>query len=139
MIIRPVEQIRCLFQTRRSTKTLNCKSPHTAKNTGFFADLRIVQMITFDQKIRALGAPGHLHEHQIAGLLNLSVRTVQRWRQEGGGPDFYKFGRAVRYDVQVVKSWIESRARTSTSASSPARPCCILHPTLSRGLIGGEK
>jgi len=38
-----------------------------------------------------------LTEKILAAELNASERTVQRWRQAGGGPKFVKVGGLVRY------------------------------------------
>jgi len=59
----------------------------------------------------------HLTEEQVAKWLNLSKRTLQGWRLKGGGPEFEKFGRSVRYAVVTLEAWIDARQRSSTSAS----------------------
>ena len=38
-----------------------------------------------------------LNERQVANLICQSVRTIQKWRVTGYGPEFYKLGRSVRY------------------------------------------
>lgn len=57
----------------------------------------------------------HLTEGQLAARLQVSIRTVQRWRTEGGGPCYVKCGGAVRYRLQDVFSWEEQSLRKSTS------------------------
>jgi len=57
-------------------------------------------------------------EADAAEFLNISVRTLQRWRTEppvGGGPKFYRFGSRVNYLISRCASWAESRAFNSTS------------------------
>lgn len=39
----------------------------------------------------------YVTEAHAAEMLANSVRTLQRWRIEGDGPPFVKFGRSVRY------------------------------------------
>lgn len=56
-----------------------------------------------------------LHERQAARLLAISVRTLQTWRVRGGGPNFCKMGRAVRYRRHDLTSWVDARCRASTS------------------------
>jgi excisionase family DNA binding protein len=42
----------------------------------------------------------------VADMLAVSVATLRRWRREGGGPDFVRIGRAVRYQAADVNRWI---------------------------------
>ncbi|WP_224815175.1 AlpA family transcriptional regulator [Hasllibacter sp. MH4015] len=66
-------------------------------------------------------APLFLTEAQVAELICQSVRTVQKWRATGRGPDFYKFGQSVRYSVDDVRAWIATQ-RVSNPESQPNRP-----------------
>jgi hypothetical protein len=50
-----------------------------------------------------------------AELLNVSLISLGRWRIEGSGPPFCKFGRVVRYERSTRLDWARSRARASTS------------------------
>jgi hypothetical protein len=56
--------------------------------------------------------------------LGLSPNTLSKWRVQGRGPAFVKLGDgggasgrgvAVRYRLSVVRAWVESHARRSTS------------------------
>ena len=47
--------------------------------------------------------PMYLNTAQIAALLGLSVRTLDRHRINGSGPPFYKFGQCVRYALADVE------------------------------------
>lgn len=58
-----------------------------------------------------------LSEKQAAGVLGLSIRTLQSWRLRGGGPMFVKAGRAVRYRTADLERWVEERRRESTSGT----------------------
>jgi predicted DNA-binding transcriptional regulator AlpA len=50
----------------------------------------------------------------LADYLEVSVRTVERWRITGGGPDFVPISRnVVRYLPSDVDAWLRSRARKS--------------------------
>lgn len=40
-----------------------------------------------------------------AHLLGVSVSTMKRWRQSGEGPNFYRFGRSVKYRASDLRSW----------------------------------
>ena len=57
----------------------------------------------------------YLTEKQVARILGISHRTLQRWRSIGGGPSFSKLGRVVRYEFAVVAEFAKTRERTSTS------------------------
>lgn len=50
-----------------------------------------------------------------ANLLGLSPRTLERFRLEGRGPKFFKFGRVVRYRRSITLDWAAAQLRTSTS------------------------
>ncbi|KAA6181768.1 helix-turn-helix domain-containing protein [Thiohalocapsa marina] len=38
-----------------------------------------------------------LTEREAALILSVSARTLQAWRVSGGGPEYVKLGRAVRF------------------------------------------
>ena len=54
-------------------------------------------------------------EKQVAVRLCQSVRTIQKWRVTGNGPEFYKLGRSVRYRLSDVLDWAEARRKAHTS------------------------
>jgi len=56
-----------------------------------------------------------LDERQAAQTLNLSPKTLQKWRVVGGGPPFVKLNAAVRYRPEDLQAWLDARTRTSTS------------------------
>ncbi|MEX3015707.1 helix-turn-helix transcriptional regulator [Gymnodinialimonas hymeniacidonis] len=58
---------------------------------------------------------GLLDEHAVADLICHSVRTIQKWRVTGQGPEFFKLGRSVRYRRSDVLAWVDSRRKGSTS------------------------
>ena len=51
----------------------------------------------------------------VALFLGLSPRTLERFRLEGRGPAYFKFGRIVRYRRAETLKWAEAQLRTSTS------------------------
>lgn len=55
-----------------------------------------------------------------AKLLNLSANTLRWWRSVGLGPDFYKLGRNVKYDVDTLFAWVKANVRCP-SVSARAR------------------
>jgi predicted DNA-binding transcriptional regulator AlpA len=51
-----------------------------------------------------------LDEAAAAQLLNVSPRTLQRWRSTGDGPPYVRAGvRRVLYDAAAVNGWAASR------------------------------
>lgn len=51
---------------------------------------------------------------KVSEMLNVSVRTLGKWRQQNKGPRFTRLGyNKVVYRVQDVLSWVESRPELS--------------------------
>jgi hypothetical protein len=62
-----------------------------------------------------------LTEAEAAQWLRLSVRTLQRGRIAGDGPEYLQLGkRRLGYRVGTLRAWINSRQRASTSAATVA-------------------
>ena len=57
----------------------------------------------------------YLRTQDAAQILGFSKATLEKFRLTGGGPKFYKLGRAVRYTHTDLIEWAEARVRTSTS------------------------
>ncbi|MXU66054.1 helix-turn-helix domain-containing protein [Rhodobacteraceae bacterium KN286] len=58
---------------------------------------------------------GFIPEIEAADFLCQSIRTLQKWRVTGFGPQFYKPGRSVRYRRRDLRDWAEARRHASTS------------------------
>jgi len=56
-----------------------------------------------------------LREGDAAAYLGLAVRTLQKWRLTGKGPEFIKQGRSIRYSLQALDAWLNRCRRQSTS------------------------
>ena len=63
-----------------------------------------------------------LDEKQAAGLLKVSVKTLQGWRVRGGGPPFVKLGRCVRYALSDLETFVQDSVRRSTGDAGFGRP-----------------
>jgi excisionase family DNA binding protein len=50
-----------------------------------------------------------LTEKQVADYLNVTVRTVQRWRAEGTGPPVLYANNRPRYRRADVEAWLQRR------------------------------
>jgi excisionase family DNA binding protein len=48
-----------------------------------------------------------LTQQQLADELRVSLRTLERWRQQGTGPAFIRVGRSPRYRRADVDAWLE--------------------------------
>ena len=58
-----------------------------------------------------MNASAFLNEKEVAKILGLSVATLRKWRLQGHGPTYRKFGTAVRYSVDAVEDWIRRQPR----------------------------
>lgn len=54
----------------------------------------------------------------LAAMVGVKPRTVERWRAAGEGPPFMLFGRAIRYHPARVQAWMLAREQ---GTPSPAR------------------
>ena len=57
----------------------------------------------------------HVDTQGAAELLLLSPRTLERWRIEGKGPSYRKFGKRVAYNQAALLKWAEDQTHSSTS------------------------
>jgi len=57
----------------------------------------------------------YITQDQLADLLGLSPRSLERWRVSGTGPAFVKAGRKPLYDIVDVDAWLSASRRKSTS------------------------
>lgn len=55
-----------------------------------------------------------LTTREAAGYLGLATSTLNKWRCHGGGPQFLKLGRAVRYRQDDLDRFLETRIFSST-------------------------
>jgi hypothetical protein len=61
------------------------------------------------------GQARYLTETEVAHELKVSVKLMQKWRGEGGGPRFHKFGSTVRYARIELAAFEDAHIRTNTS------------------------
>ncbi len=59
--------------------------------------------------------PLFLSQSATARLLGVSQRSLERWRLEGMGPAYRKFGRRVLYAHWELLQWADAQRRESTS------------------------
>jgi hypothetical protein len=53
--------------------------------------------------------PGYAPEHETAEELNVSVRTLRKWRQLGVGPPYIEVARQIHYGDESRAAWLRSR------------------------------
>jgi hypothetical protein len=53
--------------------------------------------------------PGYTPEAETAEELNISVRTLRKWRQLCIGPAWVEIGRQIYYPDEPRAAWIKSR------------------------------
>lgn len=68
-----------------------------------------------DRAARARKGGPFLTTAQAAHYVGLSRRTLEKMRVVGGGPKYRKHGRYVRYHIDDLGAWSDSRAKRSTS------------------------
>lgn len=59
-----------------------------------------------------------INTNQLAKRWNKSPRTIENWRGRGEGPNYYKIGGKVLYDLAEIielenKSYVSNGARTT--------------------------
>ena len=66
-------------------------------------------------KPRALTDERLLSRGEVQTIFGISQRFLEVAAVKGGGPDFHKIGRNVRYSVADLRAWIEAQRVSSTS------------------------
>ena len=85
-------------------------------------------------------ASGHLSVDELAALLQVSRRTLDRYRAKGIGPAFEKVDGRVLYTRAGVEAWLASGRRSSISDGGDAAPgaasdACSPQPTSGIGEV----
>jgi hypothetical protein len=53
--------------------------------------------------------PGYTPEPETAEELNVSIRTLRKWRQLRIGPPYIEVGRQIHYGDESRAAWLKSR------------------------------
>ncbi len=61
-----------------------------------------------------------LTEKEVMQTLGIGYSTIRRWRAEGFGPNFVRFGKAIRYDAATLERWIQMQTVTRHENAEPA-------------------
>jgi predicted site-specific integrase-resolvase len=77
--------------------------------------------MTRDNVAPGAGEQIFMRQKDVAELLGVSERSLERWRLEGRGPVYRKWagGRLVSYARNDVLAWADAQRRTSTSDPGP--------------------
>lgn len=59
-----------------------------------------------------------LNTAEAAKLLHVAEITISKWRMDGLGPQFIRFGRGIRYRVSDIEAWVETRAGADASEAA---------------------
>ena len=70
-------------------------------------------MLTPEAKARRLHTT-----REAAAYLSVNFRTLEKWRQVGGGPSFRRLGSIVRYLESDLDEFIAAGERRNTSEAS---------------------
>ena len=62
----------------------------------------------------------YLTQDEVAALLRLSARTLERHRLAGTGPQYTKLGRRVVYKREAIDAWAAANTFSSTSEAEGA-------------------
>lgn len=58
----------------------------------------------------------YLSPEEVEEVLGIKEKTLANWRTQGRGPQFYKFGKVIRYALDDLQKWIQiHRVRTADS------------------------
>lgn len=56
----------------------------------------------------------NIRVREAATYVGLSKSTLDKLRHFGGGPEYYKVGRAVVYDTAALDTWLASKRASDT-------------------------
>lgn len=54
-----------------------------------------------------------LSVEEVADFLGVPVNTLYQWRHKGTGPQAYRVGRHLRYDLTSVRAWLAEHIAVS--------------------------
>lgn len=67
--------------------------------------------------------------NELAALLKLTRRAIERWRMTGAGPEFIRAGGKVLYSESAIDRWLAANTASSTTEeqqrSAPSAPAEI--------------
>ncbi|MDX8508400.1 helix-turn-helix transcriptional regulator [Mesorhizobium captivum] len=73
-----------------------------------------------ERAARAKKGSPFLNTAQAAFYVGLSQRTLEKMRLKGGGPQFRKHGRFVRYHIDELDAWSKGQSKGSDADDNRA-------------------
>jgi hypothetical protein len=67
-----------------------------------------VKVTPEQQATSVLNGKRFISDLEVEARYGIPRRTLQNWRVLGRGPVYRKFGKGVRYDVNMLEEWIEA-------------------------------
>jgi hypothetical protein len=61
--------------------------------------------------------PRYMTTAEVAALFRTSPETLRFWRYVGKGPQYFKVGRRVLYDVTVVEEYLAAHQNATQGAA----------------------
>lgn len=58
---------------------------------------------------------------ELAEKLQISKKTLAKWRCNGRGPRFVRLGHAIRYRTRDVSDWLDAKSSWNTAEASDRR------------------
>jgi predicted site-specific integrase-resolvase len=59
------------------------------------------------ERKRVARIEGYTPERQTAERLGFALRTMRKWRHNGVGPAYVKFGRQIHYRDEAIAAWLK--------------------------------
>lgn len=69
----------------------------------------LLPVASYFLKEREVNMHQAINEIEVAQTLNLSVQTLRNWRNQRKGPPYLKIGRSVRYSVEDLVNYLNSK------------------------------
>jgi hypothetical protein len=82
--------------------------PHYRGTEGIVNKSNSSQGILEQRASAVIAGKRFITDTEIEERYGIPRKTLQNWRVLGRGPEYRKFGDAVRYDVRALEAWIES-------------------------------
>ena len=57
----------------------------------------------------------YLTPEELAARIRVAPSTLAKWRMDGRGPEYWKFGKRVLYRLDLVEQWEAMQMRQNTA------------------------
>ena len=59
----------------------------------------------------------YVSEKEAAAILDVSLSTIRRWRKNGSGPAFFRFGGVLRYSRAALDEFVDNHTTKTENAA----------------------